>query len=136
MYLTLIAAANVGKDPEMKYLDSGTAVTEFSAATNKQYKNSAGETVKTTTWLRVTVYGKMAEVVNQYVKKGSKVLIEGELRPDPTTGGPRVYKKQDGSHGASYEVTAQTVRFLSSRDEQTTGGDAAPFVDDDGGVPF
>ena len=67
---------------------------------------------------------------NTYVKKGSKVLIEGRLTPDASTGGPRIWNRQDGSAAASYEVTAQTVRFLSSRGE---GGEpAAPGSSDVG----
>ena len=131
MFLTLIAAGNVGRDPEQRFTPSGQAVTTFSMATNRQYTAPSGETVKETTWLRVTCWGKLAEVVSQYIKKGSNVLIEGTLKPDPATGSPKVYDKSDGSKGSSYEVTAQTVRFLSSRDEQTSTGGAAPFVDDE-----
>ncbi|PKN95166.1 MAG: single-stranded DNA-binding protein [Chloroflexi bacterium HGW-Chloroflexi-6] len=121
MYHTIIIAGNVGRDPEMRYTPSGQPVTSFSVATNRQYTSSSGETVKETIWFRVTTWGKTAEVCNQYVKKGSKVLVEGTLRPDPATGSPKIYQKQDGSHGSSYEVTANTVRFLSSRDEAGGG---------------
>jgi single-strand DNA-binding protein len=121
MYHTLIIVGNVGKDPEMRYTPSGQAVTSFSVATNRQYTTGNGEQVKETIWFRVTTWGKQAEVCNQYVKKGMKVLVEGRLTPDKATGGPRVWTKNDGSAGASFEVTASTVRFLSSRGE--TGGD-------------
>jgi single-strand DNA-binding protein len=117
MYHTIIIAGNVGKDPEMRYTPSGQAVTSFSVATNRQYTTGNGEQVKETIWFRVSTWGKQAEICNQYVKKGSKVLIEGRLTPDKNTGGPRVWTKQDGSAGASFEVTASTVRFLSSRGE-------------------
>ncbi|MBI4759693.1 MAG: single-stranded DNA-binding protein [Chloroflexota bacterium] len=121
MYHTLIIVGNVGKDPEMRYTPSGQAVTSFSVASNRQYTAGNGEQVKETTWFRVTTWGKQAEICNQYVKKGMKVLVEGRLTPDKTTGGPRVWTKQDGTAGASFEVTANTVRFLSSR---TESGDA------------
>lgn len=121
MYHTIIIAGNVGRDPEMRYTPAGQPVTSFSVATNRQYTNAGGETVKETIWFRVTTWGKTAEVCNQYVKKGSKVLVEGTLRPDPATGSPKVYQKQDGAYGSSYEVTANTVRFLSSRED--AGGD-------------
>lgn len=121
MYHTIIIAGNVGKDPEMRYTPSGQAVTSFSVATNRQYTTGNGEQVKETIWFRISTWGKTAEVCNQYVKKGSKVLVEGRLTPDKNTGGPRIWTKQDGSAGASFEVTASTVRFLSSRGE---GGDA------------
>ncbi|HXF86363.1 MAG TPA: single-stranded DNA-binding protein [Anaerolineales bacterium] len=115
MYHTLIIVGNVGKDPEMRYTPSGQAVTSFSVATNRQYTTGNGEQVKETIWFRVTTWGKQAEICNQYIKKGMKVLVEGRLTPDKTTGGPRVWTKQDGTVGASFEVTAGTVRFLSSR---------------------
>ena len=139
MFHTIIIAGNVGRDPNMKYAPSGQAVTDFSVATNRQYTGKSGETVKETTWFNITAWGKTGEVCNQYLKKGAKVLIEGTLKPDPTTGGPRVWQGQDGANKASYEVTAQTVRFLSSRDEQAApaGGFAgAPADDDEDSPPF
>ena len=117
MYHTLIIVGNVCRDPEMRYTPSGQPVTSFSVATNRQYTGNNGQPVKETIWFRITTWGKQAEVCNQYVKKGSKVLIEGRLNPDPVTGGPRIWSKQDGSSAASFEVTASTVRFLSSRDD-------------------
>ena len=125
MYHMIIIAGNVGRDPEMRYTPSGQAVTSFSVATNRQYTGSNGEQVKETIWFRVSTWGKTAEVCNQYVKKGSKVLVEGRLTPDKNTGSPRIYTKQDGSAGTSFEVTASTVRFLSSRGETHEGGPVA-----------
>ena len=121
MYHTIIIVGNVGKDPEMRYTPSGQAVTSFSVATNRQYTSGNGEQVKETIWFRVSTWGKTAEICNQYVKKCSKVLVEGRLTPDKTTGGPRIWSKQDGTAGASFEVTASTVRFLSGRDETSSG---------------
>lgn len=121
MYHTLIIAGNLGKDPEMRYTPTGQAVTSFSVATTRQYTTGSGEQVKETIWFRVSAWGKTAEVCNQYLKKGSKVLIEGRLTPDKATGGPRVYTRQDGTAGSSFEVTASTVRFLSSRGETDSG---------------
>lgn len=125
MYHTLIIVGNVGKDPEMRFTPSGQAVTSFSVATNRQYTTGNGEQVKETIWFRVTTWGKQAEVCNTYVKKGMKVLVEGRLTPDKATGGPRIWQKSDGSSGSSFEVTAGTVRFLSSRGE---GGGDAPMA--------
>ena len=116
MYQSLTIVGNVGKDPEMRYTPSGAAVTSFSVATSRQYTNNAGETVKETVWFRVTAWGKQAEVCNQYVKKGMKVLVEGRLTAD-ANGGPRVWTAQDGTPRASFEVNSNTVRFLSSRGE-------------------
>jgi len=146
MYQTLILAGNLGRDPEMRYTPSGQAVTSFSVATNRQYTNNNGETIKETIWFRVSVWGKMAETCNQYLKKGSKVLVEGRLTADAATGGPRIWTGQDGSPRASFEVSAQTVRFLSSRGENEGGGMAAgapggdenmaPTGGDEGDIPF
>lgn len=122
MYQTLVLVGNLGKDPEMRYTPSGKPVTSFSVATSHQYTNNNGETVKETAWFRVTTWGKQAEVCNQYLKKGSKVLVEGRLTADPATGGPRVWSGQDGAPRASFEVNANTVRFLSSRGDGS-GGD-------------
>jgi single-strand DNA-binding protein len=120
MYHTLIIVGNVGRDPEMRYTPSGQAVTNFNIATNRQYTASDGTMVKETIWFRVSTWGKTAENCNQYLHKGSKVLIEGRLVPDPKTGGPRIWEGQNGP-GASFEVNATTVRFLSSRGETDTG---------------
>jgi single-strand DNA-binding protein len=120
MYHTIIIVGNLGRDPEMRYTPSGQAVTNFNVATNRQYTSSDGQQVKETIWFRVSAWGKQAETVNQYLKQGSKVLVEGRLVPDPATGGPRIYTRQDGSNGSSFEVSAATVRFLSTRGEDTT----------------
>lgn len=122
MYHTLIIVGNVGRDPEMRYTPSGQAVTSFSVASNRKYTSSNGEKVNETTWFRVSTWGKQAEICNQYLKKGSRVLVEGRLTPDKATGGPRIWQKQDGSSGASFEVSAQTVRFLTTRGESESGG--------------
>ncbi len=132
MFHTLIFVGNVGRDPEMRYTPSGQAVTSFSVAPNRQYTNNNGETIKETIWFRVSAWGKQAEVCNQYLKKGSKVLVEGRLTPDKETGGPRVWTGQDGSPRASFEVTAGTVRFLTSRGEVEAG---APAADEGAGAP-
>lgn len=143
MYQSLTIVGNVGKDPEMRYTPTGQAVTSFSVATNRQYTGSNGEQVKETIWFRVSTWGKLAETCNQYVKKGSKVLVEGRLTADKATGGPRIWTKQDGSAGASFEVTANTVRFLSSRQEGGEGGgggvgamDAGDMVVPADDIPF
>jgi single-strand DNA-binding protein len=120
----------------MRYTPTGQAVTNFPVATNRQYTASSGETVKETTWFRVSVWGKQAETCNQYLRKGSKVLVEGRLNSDNATGGPRIWQGQNGP-GASYEITANTVRFLSSRGEveEMGSGDAGDFASDDD-IPF
>lgn len=137
MYHTFIFVGNLGRDPEMRYTPSGQAVTNFSVAINDNYTNSQGERVERTLWVRVSTWGKQAETCNQYLKKGSKVLVEGRLVADPATGGPRVFTRQDGTVGSSFEVSATTVRFLSSRGEDLTGaapGSTSEYSDEE--IPF
>jgi len=129
VYQKITIIGNLGRDPEMRYLPSGQAVTNISVATNRRY-----------TWFRVSVWGAQAESVNQYLKQGSKVLVEGRLRPDPDTGGPNIWTRNDGSPGANFEITAQNVLFLSSRAEDQAitssepGGMSEPVDEDD--IPF
>ncbi|MCI0519757.1 MAG: single-stranded DNA-binding protein [Chloroflexi bacterium] len=141
MYHTIIIAGNLGKDPEMRYTPSGQAVTNFNVATSRQYTGSDGNLVKETIWFRISAWGKQAETCNTYLKKGSKVLVEGRLVPDAATGGPRIWTRQDGTSGASFEVSANTVRFLSSAGTRGEGGEAVPGASDpgeygDADVPF
>lgn len=117
MWHQIVIVGNVGRDPEMRYTPSGQAVCSFTVASNREYKTRE-ETVKETLWVRVTTWGKLAETCNQYINKGMKVLVEGRLTPDKETGGPHVYKNKDGEPGASFEVNAATVRFLSGRGDQ------------------
>ena len=112
MYTKLLIIGNLGRDPELRFLPDGTPVTTFSVATSRK----AGEKDETT-WFRVTVWNKQAESCNQYLHKGSKVFVEGRLRPDES-GNPTVFQRKDGSWGASYEVTAETVRFLTPKGEE------------------
>ena len=115
MYQKLTIVGNTGRDPEMRYLADGRAVTSLSVASNRKWTDKAsGEQKEETTWFRVSVFGNQAEAVNQYVTKGRQVLVEGRLNPDSATGGPRLFTRQDGSVGTSYEVIADTVRFLGS----------------------
>ena len=118
MYHKLLIVGNLGKDPEMRYTPSGQAVTSFSVAANRQYTASDGQQVKETIWFRISAWGRQAETCNQYLHRGSRVLVEGRLNADPATGAPRLWTQQDGSPGASFEVTAATVRFLSSKGEE------------------
>lgn len=147
MYQKLTIAGNVGRDPEMRYLPDGSAVTSFSLATNRSWNDSrSGEKVKETTWFRVSVFGRRAEVVNEYVKKGSKILVEGRLNVDKATGGPRVWTAQDGTVRASFEMTAENFTFLGSANDgggysQGGGGDvpapnAQPQAIEEDDIPF
>jgi single-strand DNA-binding protein len=82
----------------------------------------------------------MAEVCNEYLSKGRQVLVEGRLRAEAETGGPRVYQRNDGSYGASYEVTAQTVKFLGRAGEAPAAGAPGvpeePPIEEEEEIPF
>jgi single-strand DNA-binding protein len=138
MFHTIILVGNLGKEPEMRYTPSGQAVTSFNVATNRQYVNNNGQQVKETIWFRVSAWGKQAETCNQYLHKGSKVLVEGRLTADQATGGPRVYARQDGTYGSSFEVSASMVRFLSPKGEGEGmgGGDESPVSAGEDEIPF
>lgn len=129
MYHTIVIAGNVGRDPEMRYTPSGSAVTSFSVAVSDGF----GEKKKTI-WFRVSAWEKLAETCNNYLKKGSKVLVEGRLNATET-GNPRTYNRQDGTTAASFEVTANVVRFLSSRAESDESEDIGG-IDDGSEIPF
>jgi single-strand DNA-binding protein len=135
MYQKIIIVGYLGRDPDMRYMPSGDPVTSFSVATNNQYTNANNERIKETTWFRVSAFGKQAENANQYLKKGSKVLVEGRLTSDTETGGPRIWKKQDGTLTASYEIRAATVQFLSSRTDDTSSGSSFESEDSINGEP-
>ena len=120
MYLKIIAVGRLGKDPKLTYLDSGDPLTSFGLAVSKKYKKN-GQTVEEVTWLNVSIFGKQAESVAQYLKKGQKALVEGTLSPDKSTGRPRIYKGGDGEPGTSYEVRASSVVFLSDKQEESDG---------------
>ena len=122
MYNKLIVIGNLGSNPEQRFTPSGDPVTTFSVATSRKY----GEKDETT-WFRVSVWGKQAESCNTYLSKGSKVLVEGRLRPD-SNGSPRTFQRKDGTWSASYEITAESVRFLTAKGEQVESADLyVPF---------
>lgn len=135
MYHTVILVGNVGRDPEMRYTPSGQAVTSFSVAVSDGF----GEKKKTV-WFRVSAWEKTAEACNNYLHKGSRVLVEGRLNADEK-GGPRIWNRQDGTPAASFEITASVVRFLTSKGEggqagaAEEGSFAAPAGSEDD-IPF
>ena len=139
MYQKVIIAGNLGGDPEMRYMPDGTAVTNFSVATNRRWTDGSGEQKEETVWFRVSVWRKQAEAANEYLSKGRQVLVEGRLRPDAATGGPRTFTRQDGTVGASYDLTADVVRYIGGRDSggfspEGGGQSAAPQEEDE--IPF
>ena len=142
MYQRLVLVGNLGRDPEMRYTPQGTAVTSFPVATTRRYNTADGQQKEETLWFRVSVWGKQAETVNQYLSKGRQVLVEGTLVADES-GSPKIWTGQDGKPRASFEVRAQTVRFLGKREGgaaggTTTGGGEAPVEEAPAGedLPF
>jgi single-strand DNA-binding protein len=133
-YHTLVAVGRLVKDPELRYTPQGKAVTTLNLAVDDGW----GEN-KRTIWMRVTVWDKQAESVSNYLKKGRQVFIEGRLQPDKETGNPRVFTRQDGTSGASYEVVANVVRFLGGREDAAAtsaeSSDELP-MDDNSEIPF
>ena len=127
----VILTGNLGRDPESRYMDSGTQVTNFSIATSEKWKDKDGNSHEETLWWKITAFGKLGEICNQYLKKGSKCQVVGKMKGDPQTGGPKIFKRTNGDSGASYELRAENVEFLSSRGE----GQSEP-VEDDSTIPF
>lgn len=122
---------HLGKNPEMRYLPSGKPVTNFSVATTREWKNKDGLKEKEVTWFKVYTFDKQAESCQKFLFKGSQVYVKGRLVVDTITGGPKIWTRSDGSKGASFEVNAQDVRFLSKKSELDTG-DNTSNADSDG----
>ncbi|MDA0986460.1 MAG: single-stranded DNA-binding protein [Bacteroidetes bacterium] len=119
--VTLIG--NLGKDPEMRYTTNNTPVATFSVATGESYKDAEGNQVDKTEWHNIVVWRKVAEIAQQYLKKGSKVYLEGKI----TT---RSYDK-DGQKRYITEIVCDTILMLDSKSEN---GGAVPKPPDD--LPF
>jgi single-strand DNA-binding protein len=142
MFHKIIFVGNLGRDPEMRFMPDGQAVTNLNVACNRRWNNQAtGEQQEETTWYRVSVWGKQAEACNEFLAKGRQVLVEGRLRPDPATGGPRLWTRQDGSVGASFEVVASSIQFLGSNGNGNggshDGGDyGGPGAQEEDQIPF
>jgi len=105
----VILVGNLGSDPEAKTFDSGTTNCKFSMATSEKFKDKSGEKQEKTTWHNVIVWGAMANPCEKYLKKGSKVYIEGKIDN-------RSYEK-DGEKKYITEVIAQSVQFLDSKSQ-------------------
>jgi single-strand DNA-binding protein len=141
MFHELTIVGNLGSDPEMRFLPDGTPVCNFSVASNRRWKNQDGSQGEETVWFRVTTWRGQAEVVNQYLTKGRQVFIKGRLTPDRETGGPKVFTRNNGAAGASYEVTATQVTFLGGAQNGSNGNGpavpaAAPAGVDASDIPF
>lgn len=120
MYQQIVVIGRLGRDAEMKFLPSGEATLQFSIASDRTFNDKNNARIKETTWFRCQLFGKGAQALNDYLTKGTMVLVEGRLRIDPKTGGPNIWKRQDGAHAAAFEIVVGTVRLLGggSRDAQ------------------
>ena len=111
----VILVGNLGRDPETRYMPSGGAVTNVSIATSKGWKDrDSGEQKERTEWHRIVFFNKLAEIAGEYLKRGSKVYIEGELRT-------RDWEK-DGQKHYTTEVVASEMQMLDSRGEMSGAG--------------
>jgi single-strand DNA-binding protein len=119
----VILVGNLGRDPEVRYLPSGDAVANIALATSSKYKNKAGEMVEETEWHRISFFGRQAEIVGEYLKKGRSVYIEGRLKT-------RKYTDKDGVEKYATDIIASEMQMLGSREGMgSPGGDG----DGDGG---
>ena len=107
---------NLARDPEMRFAQSGTAVLNFSLATNRVYTAASGEKKEDTTFVRIVVWGKQAERCNDYLQKGSSVLVEGRLNS-------RSWETPEGQKRNMLEVVALNVQFISRLKSAPSQGD-------------
>ena len=117
---------NLGRDPEMRYTPSGQAVTQFTVAVNRNYKDHDGNWQEETEWFRVVAWGPLAERTAEHLRKGRKVFVEGRLQT-------RQWEGQDGQKRYTTELIAQTVTSLDPRPrDEGAGGEPGGFP---GGAP-
>jgi len=115
----VILVGRLGRDPETRYTGGGQAVANFSVATDETYKDKAGERQKRTEWHKIVVWGKQAEIAQQYLKKGSLIFIEGRIQS-------REWQDKEGQKRTSFEIVATNFRMLGGRgDGGGSGGGGA-----------
>src|SRR5215468_7677106 len=111
----VILVGRLGRDPETRYTGSGQAVANFSVATDESYKDRNGERQKRTEWHKIVVWGKQAEIAQQYLKKGSLVFIEGRIQS-------REWQDKEGQKRTSFEIVATNFRMLGGRADGAAAG--------------
>lgn len=111
----IILVGNLGRDPELRYSTGGEPICSFTMATNERRKDKSGELQDITTWFRITLFGKQAELASQYLTKGRPVYIEGKLRQDTWT-------DRDGKERTTLDVRATEMQFIGSREDAGGGG--------------
>lgn len=115
----IILVGNVGKDPEVRHLDSGVAVASFSLATSETYKNKDGQKVTNTEWHNIVLWRGLAEVAEKYVKKGNPLYIEGKIRT-------RSWDDKDGNKRYTTEIVADNMQMLGSKQSSEEEASSAP----------
>jgi single-strand DNA-binding protein len=115
----VMLVGRLGRDPETRYTSGGQAVANFTLATDETYKDRAGERQKRTEWHRIVLWGKLAEITQQYLKKGMLVYIEGRIQTRQWD------DKRDGSKKQTTEIVANTMKMLTGRGESAAAGAAA-----------
>jgi single-strand DNA-binding protein len=111
----VILVGRLGRDPETRYTGGGQAVANFSVATDESYRDKNGERQKRTEWHKIVVWGKQAEIAQQYLKKGSLVFIEGRIQS-------REWQDKEGQKRTSFEIVANNFRMLGGRGDGPSGG--------------
>jgi single-strand DNA-binding protein len=104
----VILVGRLGRDPETRYTGGGQAVANFSLATDESYKDKSGERQKRTEWHKIVVWGKQAEIAQQYLKKGSLIFVEGRIQS-------REWQDKEGQKRTSFEIVANNFRMLGGR---------------------
>ena len=115
MYNKVVMIGNLTRDIELRYLPSGSAVAKSAIATSYKYKSASGEQKDEVCFLDFTIFGKAGEVANQYLKKGSKVLLEGRLKFEQWTA-------QDGSNRSRHILSVDTMKMLDSKSQSENQG--------------
>ena len=111
----VILVGRLGRDPETRYTGGGQAVANFSLATDESYKDRNGERQKRTEWHKIVVWGKQAEIAQQYLKKGSLIFIEGRIQS-------REWQDKEGQKRTSFEIVANNFRMLGGRADGAAAG--------------
>jgi single-strand DNA-binding protein len=114
----VILVGRLGRDPETRYTGGGQAVANFSVATDETYKDRNGERQKRTEWHKIVVWGKQAEIAQQYLKKGSLIFIEGRIQS-------REWQDKEGQKRTSFEIVASNFRMLGGRGDGAAAGAGA-----------
>ena len=114
-----ILIGNLGKDPDLQYTPSGTAVAKFTLATNERWTGQDGQTNEKTVWHNIVVWGKQAEISKEYLSKGRQVYIEGRIDN-------RSYDDKEGNKRYISEIVAQRIQFLGTRGDTAGSPGSAP----------